>query len=270
MYYDTTVVTDPTSLEQILKDCEAAGKNFYFDVGNGWYQPAFFFGVGCTLTYDSNNEGKLTKCNIDYDSDLGLVAMREMIDLVASPAFVPGASVGDAINPGVVISGTWDKESAVAKFVDADGNSVLGAAKLPKFEGSDGKSYQMGGFSGYKLMGVKKQTEQGKAIVCMELAEYLTSTDVQLARFEEVGWGPSNLKALENPDIQNDPALVALGEQSLYTIPQGQYPSEYWSEAGNLAAEITSKNITVDSTDDEIRALLKSFQEKCIGYATAE
>lgn len=32
LYYDKSVVTDPTSLEKIVSDCEAAGKNFYFEM----------------------------------------------------------------------------------------------------------------------------------------------------------------------------------------------------------------------------------------------
>ena len=46
LYYDKSVVTDPSSLEAIIADCEAAGKNFYFEINNGWYIPAFFFGAG--------------------------------------------------------------------------------------------------------------------------------------------------------------------------------------------------------------------------------
>ena len=46
MYYDKSVVTDPSSMEAILADCEKAGKNVYMDITSGWYQTAFFFGAG--------------------------------------------------------------------------------------------------------------------------------------------------------------------------------------------------------------------------------
>lgn len=32
LYYDKSVVTDPSSLEKIVADCEAAGKNFYMEI----------------------------------------------------------------------------------------------------------------------------------------------------------------------------------------------------------------------------------------------
>ena len=69
LYYDKSVVSDPSTLEGILADCEKAGKSFYYDLRSGWYQPAFFFGAGCTLTYDTDAEGADTGCNIDYASD---------------------------------------------------------------------------------------------------------------------------------------------------------------------------------------------------------
>lgn len=269
IYYDNTVITNPNSLEQIIADCEKAGKSIYFEVNNGWYQPAFFFGTKCVLTYDTNDEGGFTKCNIDYNSEKGLVALKEMIDLTNSPAFVNGSSTDNATNPGVVVTGAWNKESATKKFVDADGNSVLGVAKLPEFEGCDGKTYQLSGFSGFKLMGVKPQTELGKAIVCLDLAEHLTSEEVQLARFNELGWGPSNLKAIENKDVQADATLSALAAQSLFAIPQGQYPGDYWSRATALGDECITKNLTPSTSDEDLMKILEQFQKDCESYATA-
>jgi arabinogalactan oligomer/maltooligosaccharide transport system substrate-binding protein len=35
-------------------------------------------------------------------------------------------------------------------------------AKLPSFTGSDGNTYQLSGFSGYKLLGVKPQEDEDK------------------------------------------------------------------------------------------------------------
>ena len=57
LYYDKSVVTDPTSMEAILADCEKAGKNVYMEINSGWYQTAFFFGAGCTLTYSTDESG---------------------------------------------------------------------------------------------------------------------------------------------------------------------------------------------------------------------
>lgn len=264
IYYDKSVIQESSvgSLEAMIADCEAAEKNFYFNVGNGWYQPAFFFATGCELTYETNSEGQYTKCNINYNSDKGLVAIKEIADMTASPYFVDDANAGTAIDVGFIVIGTW----AATQMKDLLGDNYA-TCKLPEFEGSDGKKYQLSGFGGFKLMGVKPQAEQGKQLVCLHLAEYLTSTEVQLARFEEANWGPSNLAAQQDPDVQADEALQSLNAQLVHTIPQGQYPGDYWNRAGALANDVKA---ATDPTDDFLMGLLDAFQKDCEGYCTAE
>lgn len=262
LYYDKSVVTDPTSLEKIAEDCAAAGKNFYFEINSGWYQPAFFFGTGCTLTYETDSDGNFTTANVDYANDKGVVALREIIDLVGSGSFQNGSSMSDATNVGAIVDGTWDSSAVKELFGDN-----YACAKLPSFEGSDGSTYQLGGFGGFKLLGVKPQAEEGKAVLCCELAAYLTSEEVQLARYEANGWGPSNINAQQSDAVQADEALSALGEQLAISIPQGQYPNDYWSLATSLGDDIIAGNITADMSDEELLAVLQEFQDTCISYA---
>ncbi len=262
MYYDKSVVTDPTSLEQIIVDCEAAGKNFYYEMNSGWYQAAFFFGTGCELTYDTDDQGNFTACNIDYASDKGVAAMKELIKLNESSAFQNGSAAGNAVNIGAIIDGTWDAQTV---------QEVLGdnyaCAKLPKFTAEDGTEYQLSGFSGYKLVGVKPQEDDAKLAVCDALAAYLTSAEVQLARYNAVGWGPSNLEAQKSEEVQSDVALTALNEQLLEDIPQGQYPGDFWNLAKGLGDDIIQGNLTSASSDEDIMNTLQAFEDTCISYA---
>ena len=255
LYYDKSVISDPSTLEGIIADCEAAGKNVYMDFG-GWYQVAFFFGTGCTLTYDTDDAGNFTACNIDYDSDKGLVALKKMIEVSSSKAFQYGSSAGDAVNYAAIVDGTWD--AGVVKDYLGDNYAC---AKLPTFTGSDGKTYQMSGFNGCKLLGVKPQEDEGKLAVCDALADYLTSEEVQLDRYNLVGWGPSNIAAQGSDAVKADPALSALAEQFAFTIPQGQYPGDYWSTADSLSGSVRNEFQTAD--DDTLKAALKTFQETC-------
>ena len=261
LYYDKSVVTDPTSLEAIVAACEAAGKNFYFEINSGWYQPAFFFGAGCTLTYDTDANGNFTKANVDYNSEKGLVALKEIIELAKSPSFQNGSSFNTATNVGAVVDGTWD--AATAKTVLGDNYAC---AKLPSFTGSDGNTYQLGGFGGFKLLGVKPQTEAGKLQVCLQLAQYLSSAEVQIGRYNAVAWGPSNVTAQADASVQADEALSALAQQLAYTIPQGQYPGDYWSLATSLGDSVIADEYD-NATDDELMAVLATFQSTCEGYA---
>jgi arabinogalactan oligomer/maltooligosaccharide transport system substrate-binding protein len=256
LYYDKSVVTDPSTMEQILADCEAAGKSFYMELNSGWYQTAFFFGAGCTLTYDSDNEGNLTKCNVDYASENGLKAFKSLIKVAASPAFVNGSSISNATNVGAIVDGTWDSEAAKELFGDN-----YAAAKLPTVDG-----YQMSGFGGFKMLGVKPQTEEDKLAACDALAAWLCSGDVQLARYEALGWGPSNLAAQQSDAVKNDAALSALADQLQYTIPQGQYPGDYWSLATGLGDRVIADEFD-NADDDALMAALTEFQDACISYA---
>ncbi len=256
LYYDKSVVTDPSTLEQILADCEAAGKSFYMELNSGWYQTAFFFGAGCTLTYDSDNDGNLTKCNVDYASENGLKAFKSIIKVAASPAFVNGSSISNATNVGAIVDGTWDSEAAKELFGDN-----YAAAKLPTVDG-----YQMSGFGGFKMLGVKPQTDEDKLAACDALAAWLSSGDVQLARYEALGWGPSNLAAQQSDAVKSDVALSALADQLQYTIPQGQYPGDYWNLATGLGDRVIADEFD-NADDDALMAALTEFQNTCISYA---
>lgn len=260
LYYDSSVVTDPTSLDAIVSDCESAGKSFYMEINSGWYQTAFFFGTGCKFTYDTDNDGNFTACNMDYASDNGVKALKAMVNLNKSKAFVNGSSLSSATNPGAIIDGTWDSSAAKDLFGDN-----YACAKLPKFT-VDGEDFQMSGFGGYKMMGVKPQAEQGKMIVCLNLAEYLSSEDVQMARYESNGWGPSNVNAQNSDEVKSDVALSALAEQLVNTIPQGQYPGDYWTLATSLGDSVIAGDYN-NATDDDLMSALTDFQTTCEGYA---
>ena len=262
LYYDKSVVSDPSTLEGIVADCEAAGKNMYFEINSAWYQTAFFFGTGCELTYETDDAGAFTTCNCDYASDKGLVALKAMAKLNESPAFVNGSSISNGSDIGAIVDGTWDSQAAKDMFGDN-----YACAKLPTFEGADGKTYQLSGFNGFKLLGVKPQTDAAKLEACLELAKFLSSEEVQLARYELTGWGPSNLAAAANEKVQADEALCALAEQFVYTIPQGQYPGDYWSLGTALGDDIIAGNITSTTDDDTLMAVLTQFQETCASYA---
>ena len=262
LYYDKSVVSDPSTLEGIVADCEAAGKNFYMEINSGWYQTAFFFATGAELSYETDDDGNFTTCNVSYASDAGLNALKEMIELKASPAFQNGSAVGEATNCAAIVDGTWDSGAAQDLFGDN-----YACAKLPTFEAADGQTYQMSGFGGFKLLGVKPQEDEDKLIACDALAAYLSSEEVQLARFQEVGWGPSNLAAQQSDDVQADVALSALAEQLAFTIPQGQYPGEYWVLATSLGDSVITGELGTSSSDDDLMAALQKFQDTCISYA---
>ena len=241
MYYDKSVVpeADIGSLEKVLADCEKAGKYFSFDLGNGWYAPAFFFGTGCVSEWFTDEDGKIDSVHDTFNSPEGLIAAKGMKKLVDSDFYLSSsAASGFSSNCAVVVSGTWDYNVAS----QALGNN-FGAAELPSFE-VDGKTYHLGSFNGFKLMGVKPQKDAKKAAALHKLAQYLSDEKAQLERFEAAGWGPSNLKALANEKVQAAPHIMAVMAQKAYATPQGQIHGSWWDIAKVIATEVK------DATDD--------------------
>ena len=257
LYYDKSVVTDPTDLNKILADCEAAGKNFYMEINSGWYQTAFFFGAGCTLTYSTDDLGNIISMDCNYASENGVKALKAMIKLAQSPVFVNGSSASNATTLGAIVDGTWD---AVAV------QGILGdnyaATKLPTIDG-----FQLGGFGGFKMLGVKPQTDDAKLAACDALALYLSSGEVQQARYDAVKWGPSNLTAQASDAVKADEALSALAAQLNFCIGQGQYPGEYWSLATALGDDIMADKLD-NLTDEQLMEILVNFQATAGSYVT--
>ena len=249
LYYDKSVVTDPTDLAKVVADCEAAGKNVYFEINSGWYQTAFFFGAGCTLTYSTDNLGNIVAMDCNYASANGVKALKSMIALAKSPVFVNGSSASNATNLGAIVDGTWD--AGVVK--EALGENYA-AVKLPTVDG-----YQLGGFGGFKMLGVKPQADEAKLAACDALALYLSSGEVQAARFDAVGWGPSNLEAQQSEGVQADVALSALASQLQYCIGQGQYPGEYWTLATALGDSVIADEYDA-YTDEQLLEVMTTFQ----------
>ncbi len=257
MYYNKSVIQESslTSLEAIIADCEKAGQQFSFELeGSGWYSASFFFATGCHSTWTMNEAGKFTAVDDDFNSDNGLIALKGMQKLLKSSAYNNSSSVDSltaAVPSAVLISGTWASSGAKTALGDN-----LGVAKLPSFE-VDGKSYQLGSFSGNKLLGVKPQTTANakKGAACQVLALYLTNTENQLQRFNSFGWGPSNKAAQNDNAVKADAVLSALAAQNQYATPQGNIHGSWWDIAKAYATG--AKTAT---TDDELRTVLADYQ----------
>ena len=205
-----------------------------------------------------DDAGNLVKANINYASPEGVAALKGMIALAKSPAFVNGSSASNATEYAAIVDGTWDKATVQAAF-----GENFAATKLPTFT-VDGQTYQLSGFGGFKILGVKPQVDEAKLAACDALALYLTGEEVQMARFELEGWGPSNLKAQQSDAVKADVALSALGQQLPFTMGQGQYPGDYWSTATGLGNDVIAGKFN-DMNDEQLLEQLKAFQDILIG-----
>ncbi|MBE5818994.1 MAG: extracellular solute-binding protein [Clostridiales bacterium] len=259
LYYDSRYISDEQAKtwEGIVEACKAAGKKVAYNLGEAWRGSGFAFAqpVGggaplCTSTWTYSADGKNPiALNDTFNSDNGVIAMKALNALATSGVWVDStAFTGTA----AVVDGVWASANAQGEYGD-----YMKATKLPTFT-VDGKTYQTGSFSGYKLIGCKPQSNEKKAEICNALALYLTSEDAQLERYYEFGWGPSNNAAQGNQDVQGDPLLAALLEQNVYSVPQGVIPNDWWTEAVALYTACAE----VGKTEADFRAALATYEEK--------
>lgn len=248
MYYDKRVIDESHvgSLEALLADCEAAGKNFSMNINSdgAWYAASFFYATGCKSEWITDDNGNFVNYNDTFNSAEGRIALQGLQKLLKSNAHQDSDKVADfsaAVPSAVVISGIWDYKAAKTALGDN-----LGIAPLPSFTVGD-QSYQLVSYLGRKLMGIKPQSDALKAAYLQRLAEYLTSDTCQLERFEEMGWGPSNKVAQTNSAVVNNVALSILANSK--TVLQGQYPTEWWAHVEVMTGSAKTSNSETATLD---------------------
>ncbi len=252
MYYDKSVIQDTSvdSLEAILADCKAGNKYFSMEIEtSAWYIASWFFATGCHSEWIM--EGNEFKSVDDtFNSDKGLIAVQGMKKVYDSGMHISSSSAAEfSNNAAVVVSGTW----AYNDVKDQLGEN-MGVADLPSFE-FGGQSYHLGSYSGYKLMGVKPQTDAVRQAALHKLAQYLTSETCQLERFQGNGWGPSNLAAREVQEVKDFAALKALEEQNAYATQQGQIHGSWWD-----IAKVIGTNVKAATDEAGLKQALADYQ----------
>ncbi len=252
MYYDKSVIPEEhvDSFEDIIADCEAANKQFSYELENAWYNAGVFFGVGCHSDWITNDDGEFVSIDDDFNSDKGLIAAKAIYKLVSSPIYVSSAEANFASGSAVVVTGTWNYSTIKDQLGDN-----FGVADLPSFT-VDGQTYHLGSYCGCKLLGVKPQSDAVKGAVLNQLAQYLTGKDCQLERFSNFGWGPSNKEANADPAVTADPTLTALAQQNEYAIPQPNIHGSWW----DIAKVITTDIKASDGSDEALKAALEKYQ----------
>ena len=254
MYYDKSVIPDADvdSLEKLIEDCETNNKYFAMETNtSAWYIAAFFFATGCKSEWTI--EGKEFKSvNDTFNSPEGLIAAKGLKKLVDSNYYVSSSDGTQFANgAAVVVTGIWAYENV--KEILGDN---MGIADLPSFE-VDGKSYHLGSYSGFKLMGVKPADDAKKSAVLNMLAQYLTDEERQLERFNAVSWGPSNKNAQASDAVKANAALSALNEQNQYATPQGQIHGSWWD-----IAKVIGDDVMAATDDAGLQAALDNYYAK--------
>jgi arabinogalactan oligomer/maltooligosaccharide transport system substrate-binding protein len=248
MFYNKEYFTedDVKSLDTMMQIAADNGKQITMQLDSGWYNLSFFLGAGFTL--EANEDGSTT-CDwngTSADGIAGTDVVNAMLDIANNDGFVSltDAEFATGIADGSIIAGvngTWNATTAQEAWGDN-----YAATCLPTYT-CNGQQIQMSSVAGYKMFGVNPHCENvGWAML---LAEYFTSEDCQLERFELREAGPANVAAAASEEVQSNPAIAALALQSQYAVLDGCEGANYWDPAEAFGAIIAAGN--PDGTDPQ-------------------
>ena len=191
----------------------------------------------------------------NYNEDEVVASMKAFSELFKKYKGTFSAASVDKISSGFLL-----KDRTCAAGIDGTWNAALdaealgddyGVAKLPTIN-IGGEDKDIIGMIGYKYIGVNGQTKYPHA--SMELANYLTGSECQKARFEELGWTPTHkdVKVTESAGTQ------AMLEEAKTFVVQASIVNSFWDPMANLGTQLYKDGA---KTDD---ASLKTLLEKTV------
>ena len=273
--YDASVVTnydENTTFFDIAQQCAAAGKKFAVPMGDSWYGYGFFSGFGAEYSVEYNDEGKESNITCNYNGTEGYRAGSFLINLANTEGiqYVDGGASGDqsvVLNQYLSahmseIGAFISYPSAVKTYVTDTGAwdaANIRCDVLPMMEADDGTTARMRTFLGMKMVGVNKTSDN--LVLAHDFAEFITSKDAQLARYEALSYGPSNIEAAKDPTVASDVALVGLNKQfEVAADPQINVPSTFWTALQNFGAAVGyTKDITLDNLQAQLDGVVEDI-----------
>lgn len=250
MFYDAAVFSeeDVASLDTMIEKAKEAGKKIGFQAPSGWYLESFFGAAGCTCAL--NPETGVNEC--DWNSEQGVAAAQALSDYFATGVFanMQDEEMATGITDGSVcaaVNGVWNAQTAE----NAWGENYR-ACKLPTAK-IGGQEVQLRSVIGCKLIGVNPHSQfLGWSML---LAEHLTNIESQVYRFQQRGYGPSNIAAAATDEVVADKAVAALAAQSQYGNLQ-RVGQNFWSPTETLGSVLAGS-----PSSDELQGILDTAVE---------
>ena len=250
LFYDSAVLSpeEVQSWDTLLASAQAAGKQVGMALEHGLYTSSFFLGAGFTTQLRIDSTTDVDFEGTSADGFTGVQVLQSMLELTASPAFanIPRNKLHDTLASGslcAVVMDTGDAAYAQSAF-----GAGYAAAKLPTFT-CNGEQVQQGCFSTFEMVGVNAQSEHADWAVA--LAEFLTSEDAQLARFESSGMVPTNRNAAASELVAASAAASAAALQDQYAAPPS-VGTNYWDASTIFGRRVAQQDIASDDGSCQI------------------
>ena len=250
------------NIEEWLSYCEKNGKTFAYNLKEAFYTVGALTTFGASFNVEYKRDGSVKKVTSDFYSDKGLKAAKMMLKIMKSRAVVYNQDAPGVNNVAFCVNGAWalspDKDGNKSAYTEAKVKTTT----LPNAT-IDGDTKHIRSFAGTKLYGVNPSKSNGKAErlnVLHGIANYLTSDDVQSARFDESQQAPSSTAISATDKVKSNAALSALANQSADGLAQANLPGNIWS-APTTFAVWAFENAKKDVTDDEIMTQLQQLDK---------
>lgn len=253
------------NIEDWLKYCEDHGKKLAYNLKEAFYTVGALTTFGASFNVEYNRDGAVKKVTSDFASEKGMKAAKMMLKIMKSPALVYTQDAPGVNDVAFCVNGAW------ALSPDSEGNQSAYTAEKVKTttlpnatEGEETKHIRS--FAGTKLYGVNPSKSSGNSERLNTLhgiANYLTSDDVQSARFDESQQAPSAKKVSAMDKVKSNAAVSALANQSADGLAQANLPGNIWSAPATFATwayENASKTVTDDEIMTQLQQLDASVQ----------
>lgn len=248
------------NIDDWLKYCEDNKKTFAYNLTEPFYSVGALVTFGASFQVKYKRDGSVEKVTSDFASEKGLKAAKLILKIMKSPALVNTQDAPGVNNVAFCVNGAWalsnDSEGNKSAYTDPKVKTTT----LPNAT-IDGDTKHIRSFAGTKLYGVNPNKSNGKAERLNTLhgiANYLTSDDVQSARFDDSQQAPSSKAVSATDKVKNNAALSALANQSADGIAQANLPGKIW-DAPKTFCTWASENAKKEVTNDEIMAQLKQL-----------
>ncbi len=211
MYYDSELITEAQAgkLDDIIAVAKDKGKKIMFDYGNGWYISSFFQGAGCTMDYQTEDDGTKTYVT-DVDGDKGKLAAQAIANYL-DPAnngkdknqiiIKPSSDMNSEIPNG------FQNKSLVAGFIGTwiqkGGSRTFKLDDYEKFDETDKKFVDENG---------AKEGDSFKTVEDKDGNKFIASkTDNTKMLERKIGALPANIKAVKCPTFTMNGEQVQMG-----------------------------------------------------------
>ena len=258
MYYDSSVVTDPSQIDtfdSLFTLAASKGLEVDFKLTEG------FYAAGALHSYSAGKSlYELTPTNTGYKSKAtfstnpaGLQAIKKAYDLLTDPREV--IRFGDGAPGTAGVLATIVDTSYVQSFKSLMGDKYA-VAPVPAV---DDQGTRLGTYLGYKFYGVNKTLDNDSKTKAHDVAKFLVSAYSQSKRFSRFQSKPT-LTSLQSI-AANEPHIAALNKQAEYnsTVLLTAAGSELWSATAKALNTIYDDSFPANPTDENFMNVLREL-----------